>query len=49
MSIMSRTIDVITMKSDRPMRRLLAYYGIIAVIVLLFVTVLKRHWMHREI
>lgn len=35
MSIMSRTIDVVTMGSDRPMRRLLAYYGIVAIIVLI--------------
>lgn len=35
MPMLARLIDVITMKSDRPMRRLLAYYGIITVIVLL--------------
>lgn len=34
MPILSRLIDVITMKSERPMRRLLAYYGIVAVVVL---------------
>ena len=34
MPILTRLIDVITMKSDRPMRRLLAYYGIVAVVVL---------------
>ena len=35
MPMLGRLIDVITMKSDRPMRRLLAYYGIVTVIVLL--------------
>lgn len=32
--MLARLIDVMTMKSDRPMRRLLAYYGIVAVVVL---------------
>lgn len=32
--MLTRLIDVITMKSDRPMRRLLAYYLIVAVAVL---------------
>lgn len=35
MPVLKSVIDVITMKSDKPMRRLLAYYGILAVIVLL--------------
>jgi hypothetical protein len=34
MPVLKDLIDVITMKSDRPMRRLMAYYGILAVIVL---------------
>lgn len=34
MPMLARLIDVITMKSDRPMRRLLAYYGIVTVLVL---------------
>lgn len=34
MPMLTRLIDVITMKSDRPMRRLLAYYLIVAVAVL---------------
>ena len=34
MPVLKQLIDVITMKSDRPMRRLLAYYGILAVVVL---------------
>ena len=34
MPMLTRLIDVITMKSDRPMRRLLAYYGIVAVVSL---------------
>ncbi|MGH7603358.1 MAG: DUF4956 domain-containing protein [Gemmatimonadaceae bacterium] len=37
MPVLRQLIDVITMKSDRPMRRLLAYYGILAVIVLILV------------
>ncbi|HMF86849.1 MAG TPA: DUF4956 domain-containing protein, partial [Gemmatimonadaceae bacterium] len=32
--MLASLIDVITMKSDRPMRRLLAYYGIVTVLVL---------------
>ena len=32
--MLTRLIDVITMKSDRPMRRLAAYYAIVAVVVL---------------
>ncbi len=35
MPMLARLIDVITMKSPRPMRRLLAYYGIVTVVVLL--------------
>jgi hypothetical protein len=35
MPMLASLIDVITMKSDRPMRRLLAYYGIVTVLVLL--------------
>jgi uncharacterized protein DUF4956 len=35
MPMLASLIDVITMKSDRPMRRLLAYYGIVTVVVLL--------------
>ncbi len=35
MPIVKKLIDVITMKSEKPMRRLLAYYGILAVVVLL--------------
>ena len=37
MPVIKQLVDVITMKSDRPMRRLLAYYGILAVIVLILV------------
>ncbi len=37
MPVLRQLIDVITMKSDRPMRRLLAYYGLLAVIVLILV------------
>ena len=37
MPVLRQLIDVITMKSDRPMRRLLAYYGILAIIVLVLV------------
>src|SRR3954470_8824805 len=37
MPVLRDLIDVITMKSDRPMRRLLAYYGILAIIVLILV------------
>jgi hypothetical protein len=35
MPVLRDLIDVITMKSDRPMRRLLAYYGIVAIVVLI--------------
>jgi len=46
MPVLRQLIDVISMKSDRPMRRLLAYYGLLAVIVLILVTffpdVIKR-------
>jgi hypothetical protein len=35
MPVLKSVIDVVTMKSEKPMRRLLAYYGILAVIVLL--------------
>ncbi|PYO08840.1 MAG: hypothetical protein DMD30_07345, partial [Gemmatimonadetes bacterium] len=38
MPVIKNLVDVITMKSDRPMRRLLAYYGILAVIVLILVS-----------
>ena len=34
MPVLKQLIDVITIKSDRPMRRLIAYYGILAVVVL---------------
>ncbi|MDP9201017.1 MAG: DUF4956 domain-containing protein [Gemmatimonadota bacterium] len=34
MPVIKQVIDVITMKSEKPMRRLLAYYGILAVVVL---------------
>lgn len=34
MPVLKRLIDVITMGSEKPMRRLLAYYGILAIIVL---------------
>ena len=37
MPVIRELVDVITMKSDRPMRRLLAYYGILAIIVLILV------------
>jgi hypothetical protein len=40
MSVLRQLIDVITMKSEKPMRRLLAYYGILAIIVLLLVYLL---------
>src|SRR6266550_4486105 len=33
MPVLKEMIDVITMKSDRPVRRLLAYYAIVAVVV----------------
>jgi len=33
MPVLKQIIDVITMKSDRPVRRLLAYYAIVAVVV----------------
>lgn len=46
MSVIKQLVDVITMKSDRPMRRLVAYYGILAIVVLvlayLFPTVIAR-------
>jgi uncharacterized protein DUF4956 len=46
MPVLRDLIDVITMKSDRPMRRLLAYYGIVAIVVLalayFFPDVLRR-------
>jgi uncharacterized protein DUF4956 len=35
MPVIKDLIDIITMKSEKPMRRLLAYYGILAIIVLL--------------
>lgn len=35
MPVIKSLIDVITLKSEKPMRRLLAYYGILAVIVLI--------------
>ncbi|MEO8910566.1 MAG: DUF4956 domain-containing protein [Gemmatimonadaceae bacterium] len=35
MPVIKQMIDVVTMKSDRPMRRLLAYYGILAIVVLI--------------
>jgi hypothetical protein len=35
MPVIKQLIDVVTMGSEKPMRRLLAYYGILAVIVLL--------------
>ncbi|HEX9309482.1 MAG TPA: DUF4956 domain-containing protein [Gemmatimonadaceae bacterium] len=35
MPVLKSLIDVITLKSDRPSRRLLAYYGVLAIIVLL--------------
>jgi hypothetical protein len=35
MPVMKELIDVITMKSDRPMRRLVAYYVILAIVVAL--------------
>jgi hypothetical protein len=37
MPVLKQLIDVITMKSEKPMRRLLAYYGILAIIVLILV------------
>lgn len=46
MAVLKNVIDVITMGSEKPMRRLLAYYGILAVIVLalayFFPDVLRR-------
>ena len=33
MPVLSGVIDVLTMKSDRPVRRLVAYYVIVAIIV----------------
>jgi hypothetical protein len=35
MPVLKQLIDVVTMGSEKPMRRLLAYYGILAVVVLL--------------
>ncbi|MDP9205197.1 MAG: DUF4956 domain-containing protein [Gemmatimonadota bacterium] len=35
MPVLKQMIDVVTMKSEKPMRRLLAYYGILAIIVLI--------------
>jgi hypothetical protein len=35
MPVLKKLIDVITMGSEKPMRRLMAYYGILAIIVLL--------------
>ena len=37
MPVLKTLIDVITLKSEKPMRRLLAYYGILAIIVLALV------------
>ncbi|MEP6551407.1 MAG: hypothetical protein ABJB95_09495, partial [Gemmatimonadales bacterium] len=37
MPVLNSLIDVITMKSEKPMRRLMAYYGILAIIVLILV------------
>jgi hypothetical protein len=34
MAVLKNVIDVVTMGSEKPMRRLLAYYGIVAIIVL---------------
>lgn len=46
MAVLKNVIDVITMGSEKPMRRLLAYYGILAIIVLalayFFPDVLRR-------
>jgi hypothetical protein len=36
MPVLKEVIDVLTMKSDRPVRRLVAYYVIVAIIVALF-------------
>jgi hypothetical protein len=33
MPVLKQIIDVVTMKSDRPVRRLVAYYAIVAVVV----------------
>lgn len=35
MPVLKQLIDVVTMGSEKPMRRLLAYYGILAVVILL--------------
>jgi hypothetical protein len=35
MAVLKNVIDVITMGSEKPMRRLLAYYGIVAILVLI--------------
>lgn len=37
MPVLKTVIDVITMKSEKPMRRLMAYYGLLAIVVLLLV------------
>ncbi|MFN2637635.1 MAG: DUF4956 domain-containing protein [Gemmatimonadaceae bacterium] len=37
MPVLKQLIDVVTLKSEKPMRRLLAYYGILGVVVLLLV------------
>jgi hypothetical protein len=37
MPVLTQLIDVITLKSEKPMRRLMAYYGILAIIVLLLI------------
>jgi hypothetical protein len=46
MAVLKNVIDVVTMGSEKPMRRLLAYYGIVAIIVLVlayfFPDVLRR-------
>ncbi len=36
MPVLREMIDVITMKSDRPVRRLVAYYAIVAIVVAIF-------------
>ena len=35
MAVLKNVIDVVTMGSEKPMRRLLAYYGMVAIIVLI--------------
>ena len=37
MPVLKTVIDVITMKSEKPMRRLMAYYGLLAIVVLILV------------